>query len=137
MATKATYAAPTLYLPVAKRLVPGDATTIVDVHDNTDTVARKIDALAITTNNTADRVATLYLHNGTAAFRLGAVAVPINAGATSAEARVNVLTSLGTAGADGVPCIWIPALCKLQVGLDAAVAADKVLDVVGRAQDFS
>jgi hypothetical protein len=52
-------------------------------------------------------------------------------------ARVNVLTSLGTAGADGVLCIWIPAGCKLQVGLDAALAALKVLDVVGRAQDFS
>jgi hypothetical protein len=137
MATKATYAAPTLYLPVAKRLVPGDATTIVDVHDNTDTVARKIDALSITTDNDAIRTATFYLLSGATAFRLGAVAVPINAGATSAVARVNVLATLGVPGADGVPCIWIPAGCKLQVGLDAALAAEKVLDVVGRAQDFS
>jgi hypothetical protein len=138
MATTPTYPAATGYTAVAVRLLPATSTNIVDAFDNSaGTLAHKIDALAITTDNDAIRTATLYLHNGTAAFRLGAVAVPINAGATSAVARVNVLTSLGTAGADGVPCIWIPAGCKLQVGLDAAVANDKVLDVVGRAQDFS
>jgi len=139
MATTPTYPAATGYTAVAVRLLPATSTDLVDAFDNSaGTLAYKIDALAITTDNTADRVATFYLLSGATAYRLGSVTVPDLSGSDGAtNPRVNVLTTLGTAGADGVPCLWIPAGCKLQVGLDSAVAADKVLDIIGRAQDFS
>ena len=139
MATTPTYPAATCHVLIAKRVLPADTTTILDVKDNSaGTEAVKVDALSITTNNSADRVATIYLHDGTTSFRLGSVTVPDLAGSDGAtNPRINVLGSLGVAGGDGVPCIWIPAGCKLQVGMDAAIAADKVLDVIGRAVDFS
>jgi len=139
MATTPTYPAATGHVLIGTRILPADSTDIVDVKDNSlGTRALKVDALNITTNNSADRVATIYIHDGVTSFRWGSVTVPDLAGSDGAtNPRINVLGSLGVAGGDGVPCIWIPAGCKLQVGMDAAIAADKVLDVIGRAQDFS
>lgn len=135
MATTPTYPAATGPVNVCKRLLPADSTTLVDVYDNSaGTVGVKFEALAITTDNSADRVATFYLYSGSTAFRLGSVNVPDLSGSNgSTDPRINVLSTLGTAGADGVPCVWIGAGSKLQVGLDSALAANKVMDVVGRA----
>lgn len=139
MATKPTYPAAAYVLPVAKRLLPADTTDLVDVYDNSGgSIGRKIESLIVTTTNSADRVITFYMYSGSTAFRMGSITVPDLSGSDGVtNPRINALTTLGTAGADGVPCVWVPAGCKLQCGLDSALAADKVLDVVGRAVDYS
>lgn len=134
MSTTPTYPAATGPIQVAKRLLPADSTDIVDVYDNSlGTTAVKFDSLSITTTNSADRIVTVYLYAGTTSFRLGSVNVPDLSGTNgSTDPRINILSTLGIAGADGVPCIWVSAGNKLQISLDSALAADKVLDVVGR-----
>lgn len=138
MATIQTYPTVTGPVQVAKRVLPADTTTIVDVYDNSlGTGAVKFDSLTITTDNTADRIATFYLYSGTTSFRIGSCTVADLSGSNgTTDPRINVLSTLGVAGADGVPCIWVSAGNKLQVGLDAALASAKVLDVVGRAWTF-
>lgn len=134
MATTPTYPATTGPVQVAKRLAPTDSTNVVDVYDNSaGTAAVKFDSLSITTTNDADRVAKFYLYAGSTSFLIGSVNVPDLSGTNgSTDPRVNVLATLGVAGADGVPCIWVSAGNKLQVSLDSALASGKVLDVVGR-----
>ena len=134
MATTPTYPATTGPVNLAKRLLPADSSNIVDVYDNSaGTAAVKVESLTITTTNTADRIAKFYLYSGTTSFLLGSVTVPDLSGTNGpTDPRINVLSTLGTAGADGVPCVWIAAGKKLQARLDSALAADKVLDIVGR-----
>lgn len=134
MSTTPTYPAMTGPVQVAKRLAPTDSTNVVDVYDNSaGAAAVKVEALSITTTNDADRVATFYLYVGTTSYRLGSVNVPDLSGTNgSTDPRINVLSTLGVAGADGVPCIWIAAGNKLQISLDSALTSARVLDVVGR-----
>jgi hypothetical protein len=138
MATIQTYPTTTGPVQVAKRILPADTTAIVDVYDNSaGTAAVKFDSLSITTTNSADRVATFYLYSGTTSFRIGSCSVPDLSGSNgTTDPRINVLSTLGVAGADGVPAIWVSAGNKLQVSVDAALATDKVMDVVGRAWTF-
>lgn len=134
MATSPTYPAATGPVLIAKQLLPADSSNIVDVYDNSGgSVGVKVESLSITTTNSADRIAKFYLYTGTTSHLIGSVNVPDLSGTNgSTDPRINVLSSLGVAGADGVPCVWVPAGKKLQASLDSALAADKVLDIVGR-----
>lgn len=139
MATTPTYPAAIGPVIVAKQVLPADSTNIVDVYDNSaGTAAVKVESLVMTTTNSADRVVKFYLYSGTTSFLLGSVNIPDLSGTNGAtDPRINVLSTLGVAGADGVPCIWVPAGKKLQASLDSALAADKVLDIVGRAIPYT
>lgn len=138
MATTPTYPTTTGPVQVAKRVMPADSTNIVDVYDNSaGTAAVKFDSLTITTDNSADRIVTFYIYSGTTSFRLGSCSVPDLSGTNgTTDPRINVLSTLGVAGPDGVPCVWVSAGNKLQIGLDAALATNKVLDIIGRAWTF-
>lgn len=138
MATTPTYPTITGPVQVAKRILPADTTAIVDVYDNSaGTSAVKLDSLSITTTNSADRIATFYLYAGATSFRIGSCNVPDLSGTNgTTDPCINVLSTLGVAGPDGVLCIWVSAGNKLQVSLDSALATDKVMDVVGRAWTY-
>lgn len=139
MATTPTYPTATGPVIVAKQVLPADSTNIVDVYDNSaGASAVKVESLVMTTTNTADRVVKFYLYSGTTSFLIGSLNIPDLSGTNgSTDPRINVLATLGVAGADGVPCIWVPAGKKLQASLDSALAADKVLDIVGRAIPYT
>lgn len=139
MATTPTYPTATGPLSVAKRMLPADSTNIVDVYDNSaGSAGVKVESLAITTTNSADRIVTFYLYSGSTSFCIGSCSVPDLSGTNgTTDPRINVLSTLGVAGADGVLCIWVPVGAKLQAGLDSALAADKVLDIVGRAIPYT
>jgi len=124
---------------VSKRIVPADSTNIVDVYDNSaGTKPIKIEVLRITTDNTADRIVTLYVYSGSTSFRYGSVTVPDLSGSNGiTDPTVDVIARLGTPGADGVPCIWLLSGCKLQASLDSAIAANKIMDVIGRGLTYS
>lgn len=133
MATTPTYPATTGPVIIAKQLLPADSSNIVDVYDNSGgSVGVKVESLLITTTNLADRIVKFYLYSGTTSYLIGSLNVPDLSGTNgSTDPRINVLATLGVAGADGVPCIWVSAGKKLQASLDSALAADKVLDIVG------
>lgn len=124
---------------IAKRLLPADSTNIVDVHDNSaGTKPIKIEVLRITTDNSADRILTLYIYSDSMSRRYGSVTVPDLSGSNgSTDPAIDVIARLGTPGADGVICIWLLPGCKLQVALDAALAANKIMDVIGRGLTYS
>lgn len=126
---------------VKKRLADSDSTNVVDVYDNSaGTKALKVEALGVTTDNTADRILKVYLHDGSVSHLMGSVTVPDLTGTNGAtDPRVSLLsvTNLAPAGADGVPCLWIPAGCKLQASLDAALATGKYLYITGRAVSYT
>lgn len=133
MATTPTYPATTGPVIIAKQLLPADSSNIVDVYDNSGgSVGVKVESLLITTTNSADRIVKFYLYSGTTSYLIGSLNVPDLSGTNgSTDPRINVLATLGVAGADGVPCIWVSAGKKLQASLDSALAANKVLDIVG------
>lgn len=139
MATSPTYPTATGPVLIAKRLADSDSTNIVDVYDNSaGTSGVKIESLSITTDNSADRIAKLYIYDGSTSQLLGSVNVPDLSGTNgSTDPRINVLATLGVAGADGVLCIWIPAGKKLQISLDSALASGKYLYVVGRGISYA
>lgn len=139
MATAPTYPASTGPVLVAKRLADSDSTNVVDVYDNSaGSVAVKVESLSIATDNSADRVAKFYLHDGSISQLIGSCSVPDLSGTNgTTDPRVNVLSTLGVAGADGVPCIWVAAGKKLQVSLDSALASGKFLYVTGRGVTYS
>ena len=134
MSTVPTYPTATGPVNIAKQLLPADTTAIVDVYDNSaGSAAVKIESLSIVTTNSADRIVSFYIYSGTTSFLIGSVNVPDLSGTNgSTDPRINVLSTLGVAGADGVSCLWIAAGKKLQASLDSALASDKVLNIVGR-----
>lgn len=139
MATTPTYPSSTGPVRVAKQLLPADSSNIVDVYDNSlGAAAIKVEVLRIITNNTADRIVTFYIYSGSTSYKYGSVTVPDLSGTNGlTDPTVDVIARLGSAGADGVPCIWILAGCKLQASLDSALAADKTMDIVGRAITYA
>jgi len=124
---------------VAKQIAEGDTNAIVDVYDNSlGTVAVKLESLVITTDNTADRIVKFYLYDGAISHLIGSVTVPDLSGTNGAtDARVNVLSTLGVAGSDGVLCIWVPAGKKLRANVDATLVSGKFLYIVGRGITYS
>lgn len=139
MATAPTYPATSPRVHYAKRLVDSDSTNVVDLIDNSGgSVAVKIEALTICTDNTADRVYKFWYYDGSVAHLLGSVTVPDLSGTNGVtDPRVNVLSTTGVAGPDGVPCMWVGAGKKLQVSLDSALATGKYGWVVARCVPYT
>lgn len=135
MATAPTYPSASGPIAVATRLAESDSTNIVDVIDNSaGTTAIKVEALNVTTDNTADRILKLHLYSGAVSHLLGSRTIADLSGTNGAtDPRVDMMALLGKAGADGVQCIWVPAGTKLQASLDAALASGKYLYITGRA----
>lgn len=106
--------------------------TIVD--NSAGTTALKIETLRCCTTNTAtaSNTLSLYAHDGTTQYLMGSVMIPTLAGAGTV-APVNILASLGGAGPDGVPVIWVPSGKRLDGGLGAGMAATTLsLAITGR-----
>lgn len=139
MSTSASF--PSDVVLVTKRLADSDSTNVVDVYDNSaGTKALKVESLGVATDNTADRILKVYMHDGSISHLMGSIMVPDLTGTNGAtDPRVSILsiTNLALAGSDGVPCVWIPAGCKLQVSLDAALATGKYLYLTGRAVSYA
>ena len=137
MATTPTYQEPPAKL--SKRLSDSDSTNIVDVYDNSaGAKSVKVEAFYVTTDNTADRILKMYIHDGTNSMLIGSKTIPDLSGTNGAtDPRVSLMQTLGTPGADGVPVVWVGAGCKLQVSLDAALASGKFMYLAGRVYTFS
>jgi hypothetical protein len=74
---------------------------ITELSDSTETVvfagdateATRVDVLAVSTDDTADKDLIILFHDGTASKKAATVKIPLSSGSTNALASVNVLAS--------------------------------------------
>lgn len=101
-----------------------DGTALKDVASLT-TSNYRIDAIFVTSTDTAARVIDLYWNNGGADSLLGSANVPAGAGTGGAATVDLVATILGTSPGQFV----LPATHKLRASMESAVTAAKTVDV--------
>ena len=135
MATTPTY--PSGIGGIAKTILPADTTALVDVYDNSaSSTPVRVEALNITSNDTATVNVAFRFHNGSAAFLLGVARAVTLAGTDGAAIRVNALAVVGTLSPDGIPVIEVPPGYKLQANSIAAVTAAKTVTIAGWVRKF-
>ena len=122
---------------IAKRIIPSDTTTFVDLFDNSaGTKSARVEALAICSDDTSAVNVQLGLLIGGTVFLMGTVNVPTLSGTNGSAARINAMTTLGTQDPDGILTIEVQAGAKLQARTLAAVTADKIVTLTGRARTY-
>lgn len=115
-----------------------DGTTLLDLFTAGSSGSR-VDKIAITSDDTTAVDLDLYLHDGTSAFQIGSINVPVGAGtvagATPAVA-VSFLnqTALPFLGED--LALHLETGCKLQIGAQVAITAAKVVHVAVFGGDY-
>ena len=123
---------------VAKTIVNSDATSYVDVYDNSASSSPvRLEALNICSDDTNTVNLAFARYDGSIAYLIGTVRVVTLSGTDGAAARVNALSTIGTMAADGVPVIEIPAGGKLQAKSLAAVTADKTVTITGWVRQYA
>lgn len=112
-----------------------DGTTLLDLF-TAGTSGSRVDKIAITTDDTTAVDLDLYLHDGSSAFQLGTVNVPIGAGTATTVPSVSFLnqTALPFLGED--LALHIENGCKLQVGAQVAITSAKVVHVAVFGGDY-
>lgn len=136
MAATATY--PSNIGGIAKTILPADTTALVDVYDNSAASSPvRVEALNITSNDTATMNVAFSLHNGSAAFLLGIARAATLSGTDGAAARVNALAIVGNISPDGIPVIEIPPGFKLQANVLVTVTAAKTVTITGWVRKFA
>jgi len=122
---------------IDKIILPADSTAVVDIYSNVSGSApAQVDSLFVTTDNSADRLLSIWVHDGTASILIGTRTVPDLSGTNGTDLRVNLIAPLGMVQADGHSVIWLPVGYKLQASLDVALAADKKMYIYGRVNIF-
>ena len=136
MATSPTY--PSGIGGIAKTILPADTTALVDVYDNSaSSTPVRVEALNITSNDTATMNVAFSFHNGSAAFLLGVARAVTLSGTDGAAARINALATVGTLSPDGIPVVEIPPGYKLQANVLVAVTAAKTVTITGWCRKFA
>lgn len=116
-----------------------DGTTVLDLFTADATNGSRVDKIAITSDDTAAVDLDLYLHDGTSAFQIGSINVPIGAGTTAGATPVAAVsflnqTTLPFLGDD--LAIHIKAGSKLQIGAQSAITSAKVVHVTVFGGDY-
>ena len=97
----------------------------------------RIQAIAVTSDDTSNRDFSLYLNDGTTDFLIGTVQVPLTAGTTSAVASMNILSKvvlLPWLSSDG--SMLIPPSWSLKLMNVTQVTAAKTVTVVTTSGDY-
>ena len=115
--------------------VNADSTTPKDlVAGATD--GTKVFAINVASDDTAASNLQLFMHDGTTAYLMGTVNIPIAAGSDGTTASVNVLDSTMIPSLDADGELFIPTGYKLQIAPLAAVTAAKTVSIVCLAGDY-
>lgn len=98
----------------------------------------KLEALNVTSNDSAAQALALVLNDGTLNYVLGEIPIPIGAGITAGVPGVNPLSQLPGLSYDtsGNRYLYVPAGWTLYVGTIAAVTAAKQISVVAIGSAF-
>ena len=96
--------------------------TRYDVLSADATNARRVYGLSVTSTDTGNQAVKFHMHDGTNAYQLFTLSVPLNSGATTSVAPVDAFGSIyGTPifgkqrDANGVPYFNVPATWKRQM----------------------
>ena len=96
--------------------------------------------IAITSDDTVAVDLDLYHHNGTAAFQIGSINVPIGAGTTAGATPVAAVSFLNQTTLpylkDDLSIYLEDASSKLQIAAQSAITAAKVVHVTVWGADF-
>lgn len=115
--------------------VNADSTTPKDlVSAGTD--GTKVLAINVTSDDTSAVTMSVFIHDGTTAYRLGAIVVPTLAGTNGTTPAVNLFDTTMIPALDSDGELFIPSGYKLQVAPGAAVTAAKTVTVVCVAANY-
>lgn len=109
----------------ANTFVNADAQTVKDIV-TAGANGLRIDGIFMSSDDTTAREIAFYIHDGTTAWYIGSVTVPIGAGYTTV-ARVDALLTLRPAALNA---LILPATYKLQAKAVVSVTAAKTVTVV-------
>jgi len=112
-------------------------TTETDIFVGDAAESTRVDVLAVSTDDTADKDLVLYFHDGTTSKKATTVKIPLNSGNTNAIAPVNLLAATQMApfvqaDASGNKFINLPPSHKLRAAEAAAPTAGKKMWVFAR-----
>lgn len=112
-------------------------TTETDIFVGDATESTRVDVLAVSTDDTADKDLILYFHDGTASKKATTVKIPLSSGNTNALAPVNLLASeqmapFVQADASGNKFINLPPNHKIRAAEAAAPTSGKKMWVFAR-----
>ncbi|MDQ7836074.1 MAG: hypothetical protein RDU24_11885 [Humidesulfovibrio sp.] len=112
-------------------------TTETDIFVGDAEESTRVDVLAVSTDDTADKDLVLYFHDGTASKKATTVKIPLSSGSTNTIAPVNLLAAsqmapFVQADASGNKYINLPPNHKLRAAEAAAPTAGKKMWVFAR-----
>ena len=124
-------------------IFPGTVTTDAVKFENADGTTAKtlltagaagtrVDAIVVTSTDTAARTLTLGLLKNAVTYRIGEIVVPIGAGTNGTEKPADGITL----ALPMLDCLHIEAGCSLTVAAQVAVTAGKAIDVVALGGDY-
>jgi hypothetical protein len=111
--------------------------TRYDILSADATYARRIYGISITSTDTGAQTVKIHLHDGTTAYQVFTINVPLSSGNTTTAAAIDIMGSVYGAAllqkqrdANGVPYFNIPAGWKLQMEYNTALLAAEGLYVL-------
>ena len=113
-----------------------NSTGILDITTADANGPIRLDSLAVSTDDTAARVMYIYLHNGTTAYKIAAIAIAANSLLdTGANSPLDILRSTNMKpfvvyDSAGNPNFEIKAGSKLQASMVAAPTSGKIFNVI-------
>lgn len=109
--------------------VNADGTTPKDLIAGA-TDGTRIISIAVTSDDTSAVILNFYIHDGSTAYRVGAVNVPTLSGTNGTAPAVNLLDSTELPWLDADGGFVIPTGYKIQAGPQSAVTAAKTVTIV-------
>ena len=139
MAVTATPAFPQAINTAVQTILPADTTTAKTIF-TAGANGSKIDAIFVTSTDTAARDLILNVVVSATAYPIGIVSIPITAGTVSTVPTVDYLRSAQVPSfsfdAFGNKCMYIAAGVTLTANVGVAVTAAKVITIVVQGSDF-
>ena len=133
MAVRANY--PSGVAGIQTILVNADSTNWVDLYDNSvGSASVRVESLSICSDDTVTMNIQFGRNISSVTYLLGTVRAVTLVGTDGAVARINALSTIGTAAPDGVNVIEVPAGQKLQAKVLIAVTAAKTVSITGWAR---
>lgn len=122
-----------------KQILPADTTTKLTLA-TAGANGSKIDAINISSTDTAARDLFLYVNDGSTDAPLGVMSIPANSGNTNALAAIDALNHAQIPGlavdSNGNKCLILQATYTLKISSGATVTAAKAITATAFGGDF-
>lgn len=116
-------------------ILPADTTTPKDLLTAGSSGAR-VDSISVVSDDTAEMVLNVYMHDGTTAFLIGAITVPTLSGTDGVAPAVSVLNLTDMPFLPEDLTYFLAGTHKIQVGVQTTVTTAKTVTVVAMYADY-